>query len=182
MRVLLIRHAQSLGQEPDADLSAEGHEQAHALIPRLGVLGVREVFSSPYRRAAATVGPFARREGLTVEIIDDLRERKLAPNWTPDFMVHMERSFADEHYCLKGGESLWNTAMRGLRGVAAVANMARTANPAVASHGNLIASVLRTIDPSFGFDAWRAMRNPHLFELEWENGRPVSFRDLDAKR
>lgn len=179
MRVLLIRHAQSLGQEPHADLSAEGHAQAQALIPRLAALGVRESFSSPYRRAVATLGPFAAQACLDVQIVDDLRERRLAEGWLPDFLGHVERSFADEHYRLDGGESLAMTASRGLKGLAEIARIAKTPNPAIASHGNLIASILRTLDPSFGFEAWRSMRNPHVFEVMFIDGRPSSFRNLE---
>lgn len=178
MRVLLIRHAQSSGQEPDADLTAEGHAQARALVPCLRGLGVSEIFSSPYRRAVATVRAYAGETGLAVQTISDMRERKLSEGWLPDFLLHMERSFEDEHYFLPDGESLAETAARGLRGLADVAGRAQTEIPVVASHGNLIASVLRTMDPSFGFEAWRAMRNPHIFEVELSGARPLAFRDL----
>lgn len=179
MRLILVRHAQSSGQEPEADLTAEGHAQARALVPRLRDLDVSEVFSSPYRRAVATVSPFAAALGSLVHNVDDLRERKLAEGWLPNFLVHMERSFADENYRLDGGESLAMTTARGLRALAEVALLARTHNPVVASHGNLIASIVRTMDPAFGFAQWQAMRNPHLFEVEWQNGKPVNARELD---
>jgi hypothetical protein len=32
----------------------------------------------------------------------------------------------------------------------------------MATHGNLISWVLGTVDPSFGFEAWRRMKNPHI--------------------
>jgi 2,3-bisphosphoglycerate-dependent phosphoglycerate mutase len=107
-----------------------------------------------------------------------MRERKLAMGWVPDFLVHVERSFADEHYRLDGGESLAMTAARGLDAIAGIARTAKTDNPAIASHGNLIAAVLRTMDPSFGFEAWRSMRNPHVFEVEFVEEKPVSFHDI----
>lgn len=179
MRILLIRHAQALGQEPDADLSDEGHVQARALIPLLAAHGVREVFSSPYRRAIATVVPFAASAGIAVQVVDGMRERQLATELVPDFLVHMERSFADERYRLEGGESLATTAARGLEALAHIAQTARSNTPAVASHGNLIASVLRTMDPGFGFGAWRTMRNPHVFEVELRDGTPASFCELE---
>ena len=51
--------------------------------------------------------------------------------------------------------------------------------PAVASHGNLISSVLRAADPGFGFEAWRALKNPDLFELEFESGRLMRYRRIE---
>jgi 2,3-bisphosphoglycerate-dependent phosphoglycerate mutase len=182
MRIVLIRHAQSMGQEPDADLTPAGHAQAHALVSVLEALGAGELFSSPYRRAVATVAPFANRTGLKVNIVEDLRERKLAEGWLPDFMVHMERSFADSDYRLDGGESLTMTARRGLSGLAQVANAAQTSRPAVASHGNLIASLLRIVDPAFGFEEWKAMRNPHVFEVEFVGGAVARYRNLNLTR
>lgn len=180
--MLLIRHAESLGQAPDADLSPKGQEQARALTPQLKNIGITELFSSPYRRAIATVAPFAESAGLQVRTIDDLRERKLGEGLLPDFLVHMERSFADERYCMPGCESLVATAERGIRGLAEVDLSAQSCDPAIASHGNLIASVIRTLDPHFGFDAWKAMKNPDLFHVEFENGRLVTYQRLEPTR
>jgi 2,3-bisphosphoglycerate-dependent phosphoglycerate mutase len=179
MRLILIRHAASMGQEPDASLSAAGEAQAHALAAKLEALGVRELFSSPYRRAISTVEPFAKAGGLTVQVIDNLRERKLAEGPVPDFLVHMERSFEDEHYCLEGGESLAATAARGLDALSEIAELAQTSSPAAASHGNLIASILRTIDPQFGFAAWKAMTNPDLFEVTMRESVPAAFGRIE---
>jgi 2,3-bisphosphoglycerate-dependent phosphoglycerate mutase len=179
MRLFLVRHAASTGQEPDAPLSGEGEAQAEMLTSVLTKLGVGQIFSSPYRRAFDTIAPFARSAGKDVILIDNLRERKLANGWLPDFLVHMEQSFHDDGYCLEGGESLRDTATRGLSAIARIARKTVGANPAAASHGNLIASVLRTIDPSFGYADWKAMRNPDIFEVTLSGDAPVAFRNVD---
>ena len=54
--------------------------------------------------------------------------------------------------------------------------------PAVSSHRNLIASVLRSMDTAFGFEQWLDLRTPDLFEVELAAGRPVRFVRLDALR
>ena len=36
---------------------------------------------------------------------------------------------------------------------------------AACSHGNAIALFINRIEPSFGFEDWRAMQNPHVFEF-----------------
>jgi 2,3-bisphosphoglycerate-dependent phosphoglycerate mutase len=175
MRLLLVRHASSSGQEPDAHLSGDGMVQAQGLAGELAKLGVDELYASPYRRAVDTVTPFALAAGLRINIVEDLRERKLANGWRPDFLVHMERSFQDPAYRLEGGESLNQTSERGLSALAWIAREARGDRPAAASHGNLIASVLRTIDPEFGFAAWKTMRNPDMFDVTMRDGKPVAF-------
>src|SRR5580704_5938865 len=54
--------------------------------------------------------------------------------------------------------------------------------PAVSSHRNLIASVLRSMDTAFGFEQWQDLRTPDLFEVELDAGRPIRFVRLDALR
>ena len=51
--------------------------------------------------------------------------------------------------------------------------------PTVAAHGNIIAAVLGAIDLDFGFEQWRAMKNPHLYRLSFSGDAPVLFDDLD---
>jgi 2,3-bisphosphoglycerate-dependent phosphoglycerate mutase len=79
---------------------------------------------------------------------------------------------------LPAGKSL-NTVRS--RGLAALCDIAERGHhlPIAASHGNLISAVLRAADPSFGFEQWRALRNPELFELRFSRGRLESWSRLD---
>lgn len=109
-------------------------------------------------------------------ILDDLRERALlAPDH--DWQGHVERSFANTQYKLPGGESLSDARNRALRAFATIA-AAGHSSALMVSHGNLIASVLNGIDPAFGFEDWRAMRNPEIYEIALVDGSPVGFRRL----
>lgn len=176
--IVLIRHAVSAGQEPEAELTPLGVEQAHALAERLCELGVDAAYSSPYRRAESTIMPFALRAGLPVTTLVDLHERILSPTPTPDWLGHVERSFRDFDYTLPGGESLRDSHRRALIALEAIARAGHEL-PAAVSHGNLIASVLHSIDPSFGFGSWREMRNPDLFEIALSTNTPVGYRRID---
>lgn len=176
--VILIRHALSTGPAPEAELAPDGKAQATALSERLHALGVDGLFSSPYRRARATLDPYAARIGLTVTILHDLQERILSPEPREDWLDHVRRSFADGDYKLAGGESLLETRTRAL-GAFEVISAAGHTLPAAASHGNLMASVLNGLDSNFGFEQWRGLRNPDIFELIVRGGRPVAFRRVD---
>lgn len=79
---------------------------------------------------------------------------------------------------MEGGESLNDTQRRALRGLRKIAQ-SNFERPIVAAHGNLIAAVLGAIDPDFGFEQWRAMKNPHLYCLLCAGDAPVLFEDLD---
>ena len=79
---------------------------------------------------------------------------------------------------MKGGESLNDTKGGGLHGLGKIAQ-SNFERPIVAAHSNLIAAVLGTINPDFGFEQWRAMKNPHLYSLSFSGDAPLLFEDLD---
>jgi broad specificity phosphatase PhoE len=89
--------------------------------------------------------------------------------------------FAEPDHRAPGGESLNQTKQRA---IAALTDIAAAGHrlPAVSSHRNLVASVLRSMDTAFGFEQLLDLRTPDLFEVELDAGRPVRFVRLDALR
>lgn len=177
-KVLLIRHCQATAQHPDAPLTAAGAKAAEALVARLRHSAPDALYSSPYVRARATVQPFALAAGMPVRLDDRLRERILSDPDLDDWLDHMRWSFAEPSYCAPGGESLDQAQSRA---IAALADIAAAGHrlPAVVSHGNLIAAVLRSMDAAFGFAQWQSLGNPDLFEVELDAGRPARFVRLN---
>jgi 2,3-bisphosphoglycerate-dependent phosphoglycerate mutase len=90
-------------------------------------------------------------------------------------------ALGEPDYRAPGGESLNQTKQRA---IAALTDIAAAGHrlPAVSSHRNLIASVLRSMDTAFGFEQWQDLRTPDLFEVELDAGRPIRFVRLDALR
>jgi 2,3-bisphosphoglycerate-dependent phosphoglycerate mutase len=173
-KLLLIRHCEATAQHPDAPLTATGAKAAEALLARLRDLGPDALYSSPYERAHATVRPFAVLAGLPVCLDDRLRERVLSDHDLADWLDHLRRSFADPNYRAPGGESLNQAQSRAIAALAAIAAAGHRL-PAVVSHGNLIACVLRSMDAAFGFAQWQGLSAPDLFEVELDAGLPVGF-------
>src|ERR671915_1262503 len=64
--------------EADRPLTEEGRRQAEELADELEPYHLSAVYSSPSRRAKETVEPTARRRGLAVQLLPDLRERVLS--------------------------------------------------------------------------------------------------------
>ena len=176
--ILLIRHCASLGQGETAGISPSGAVAADALAKRLLSLELDAIYSSPYRRALATIEPFATRASMTVAIDERLKERVLADEDRDDWLTQIERSFEDGEHCLKGGESMNATRDRGLAALADIAQGGHR-RPVAVSHGALISAVLRACDRSFGFEHWRSLRNPDLFELSFRQATLTSWRRLD---
>lgn len=159
-------------------MTEAGAAAAEALAERLAQIGPDAVYSSPYVRAVSTVEPYARRAGLPVVVEARLKERVLADPERDDWLDHVRRSFEDHHHRAPGGESQAEVRARALPALADIAGAGHRL-PVAASHGGLISAVLGTMDPTFGFEGWRSLKNPDLFELTFDGGRPVSFVRLD---
>jgi 2,3-bisphosphoglycerate-dependent phosphoglycerate mutase len=183
----LLRHAESAPDRtlPEADwpLSSRGEAQSQALILVLGQLGIERIVSSPYLRAQRTVLPFANQAGLKIEIDPDLRERKLAEGIIVEWETLIRRAWADPSFCAPGGES----GMECQRRIATciqrwIVDMALESSPTTtllfSSHGNAIGLYLNLIDPTFGFENWRAMRNPDLYRLVYQDQQVTWDREF----
>ena len=163
-QILLVRHCQSSGQEPDASLTALGFAQAEQLAGFLLGFEVDAIVSSPYRRALQTIEPFAKRTGLPIQQEPRLRERLLAEGPLDDWLVHIQRSFLDLGYCVPTGESGGAAQARGLAVLAGLA-AEKHQRALVVTHGNLFTLTLKAFDPTIGFEFWQALDNPDVFLL-----------------
>jgi 2,3-bisphosphoglycerate-dependent phosphoglycerate mutase len=177
--LILIRHCESSGQAPGAPLTEQGARDAEALGDLLAELKPDAIYSSDYERASATVGPLACITGLVITMDPRLRERTLAWSQLDDWLDDIRRSYNDHDYRAPGGETLAEVQERGLAVLTEIIGWSHRL-PVVVSHGGLISYVLRAFDPTFGFDEWRALRNPDLFKLSFEDGRLAGFRRLQT--
>lgn len=174
MKALWIRHAESSGQLSDAPLSPAGMNQAEALADLLITLHAGPLYTSPYARAMATLAPYADRTGQTITPVPGLRERMLSPQPLTDWKSHIARSFEDRFYAPEGGESFEDLSTRAAPELKRICELGG-AMPCIASHGNLTSALFHHADAGFGFEDWRAMRNPDLFEVTLSEGRITSF-------
>ena len=159
--------------EPDWPLTERGRQQALDIVPQLVKLGIDAIYSSPFPRAIDTVRPFADQQGLPIQVRHDLRERKLADRWLPDFQSAIAKTWEDFQFAFPHGES---SAACQLRVVAAVTDIVGK-HPGetllVSSHGNALSLLLNQIDRSYGFnESFFTMKNPDLFRIE---ARDASF-------
>ena len=184
-RLLLVRHCTSSGPRPDDPLSEAGLSEAAALADFLSGRGIDAAVSSAYRRARQSIEPFAARAGLALRVDPRLNERMLSSGpggaWrsTDNWREVVRDSFDDPDLRAPGGE----TAREVLRRAWAALNETLDDSyslPVVASHGQLMALVLTSLDPSFGFIGWESLSNPDVYLLqEAENGR-MTFERLWA--
>jgi probable phosphoglycerate mutase len=105
-RLYLVRHAQSVGNtsadwQPDPPLTELGREQARLVGERLARQGVDAIFSSPLRRALETARPIAEATGLSVTVVDDLREIDVGPAETDAARIALEEREAIHRLLVK---------------------------------------------------------------------------------
>jgi len=187
--VLLIRHAESVApgtadfDEYTRPLTTKGFRDAERLADSLASTQIDAAYSSPYIRARQTIEPIAKARGLTIETIDDLRERVLKPGDLPDWRVHLQRSWKDFDYALPGGESSHAAQARVVRVLDDIRGRhARGEVVMFASHGNLIALALNAMLPNVDYAFWESIPMPALYTLlhDGERWRVENF-ELNAR-
>jgi 8-oxo-dGTP diphosphatase len=84
--LIILRHAKAMsrsdwsgGADVGRPLDERGRNEARDLIPLLGAYGVARVVSSSAERCVRTVRPFAKAQGLDVDLRDELTEEAGAP-------------------------------------------------------------------------------------------------------
>ncbi len=173
MKLYLVRHAQSMPNkwQPVSDwpLSGIGARQAEQLAELLASLGIAQAFSSPFIRSLQTAMPFARKTGLGISMVEDLRERFITP---PGELPSDEvwcRSWTDFSFAVEGCETSRAAQARIYR---AIWQIAQSANDpcAIFTHGNVMGLFLNALAGSVGRKEAEALMNPDVLKIEWHGG------------
>ncbi|MFI5358242.1 MAG: histidine phosphatase family protein [Opitutales bacterium] len=175
--VLCLRHCQSSGQEPDADLTGKGRADAQALAAALARWRPERLVTSPFRRARQTLEPLAQARALPLEVDARFREQRFHGPEFADWRPILRQSFADPDLRLPDGETSREAQARGLAALIHVAAQAR--RTVVATHGKLLSLLIGRVQPEFGYDHWLKLRNPDAFLFTFDGGRPVAVQQLD---
>ena len=175
MSIYLVRHCSATGQEHDAPLTDQGREQSLRLSSFLAQREIVRIVSSPFKRAIDSAVPLAKMLVLPIEIDERLAERQLGLVENGDWLSALHLSFRDPNLCLPGGES---SLVAQSRGVSVIEDVFREAQlpTAVFSHGNLLTLIANSLDESLGFDFWRGLSNPDVFEITRTSSLPVLSR------
>ena len=174
--IYIIRHCKAFGQEPDASLTPEGEEQAERLATCLKDRGIETIVSSPFARAVATIRPLADQLQLHIHIEEQLSERVLSSEDLSNWMELLERTFSDLDMKLTGGESSREAMSRAVSVIRKL--QAHPANSiAVVTHGNLMSLLLKYYDDGIGYEDWKQLSNPDVYELILAQDGTVSSID-----
>jgi 2,3-bisphosphoglycerate-dependent phosphoglycerate mutase len=170
--VLLVRHAEPVPvgtpgtSDDDRPLTDAGRAAAAELAEELDGFAVTAVYSSPYPRAVETVTLLAERRGLAVQLLTDLRERRLTVEPRDDWRAVLERAWDDHDFALPGAES----GREAQRRAVATLDLLRSRHPdggrlVLGSHGNLISLILHALEPDVDIDFHLSMPTPAIYRL-----------------
>ncbi|WLD94616.1 histidine phosphatase family protein [Alkalihalobacillus sp. AL-G] len=166
--IYIVRHCKAEGQAADAPLTALGVIQSKELAQFLSDKNIEHIVTSPYERAVQTIQPFADEQGIEMALDNRLEERVLSSETRSDWMEMLRKTYDDLELCYEGGESS-NMAM--VRAVAVVEDVLKRPgrNSVIVTHGNLMSLLLKHFDERIGFEEWKALTNPDVYELRIEN-------------
>lgn len=159
--IYVVRHCRAEGQAPDAELTEEGKTQSKELAGFFKDKNIQHIISSPFTRAIQSIEQTADSLGLEMEIDGRLAERVLSSKNLPDWMERLEESFEDLDLKMAGGESSREAADRGMQVLEAAPD--RTI---LVTHGNLMGLLLKRIDGAYGFEEWKKLSNPDVYEVK----------------
>ena len=183
-KVYFIRHAEPNYNNRDdmsRELSAKGMADRELVTQFLSNKNIEVVLSSPYKRAVDTVSHFADSMGLSIEIVDDFRERKVNNVWIEDFASFGKSQWADFDYKLSDGESLNEVQLRNISALKSVLEKYKDSNVAIGSHGTSLSTVINYYDNSFGYEDFEKIRTvmPLIVEFTFQNDKCISIKYIE---
>lgn len=161
-KIYLVRHCKADGQNPKAQLTEQGRQQAQALISFFESHPIEAIFTSTYDRAVQTAEPIAQSLGLPIHEDKRLTERVFSTLQVDDWLTWMQKGFVDLDLEFEGGESGRAAQARIVEVMHELIERPEEA-AVVVSHGNLISMFLQTINDQFSFEDWQKMTNPDVF-------------------
>ena len=139
------------------------------------------VLSSPYVRSVDTVADFAKNAGLSIETVDDFKERKIDSCWIEDFNGFCKKQWNDFNYKLSDGESLNEVQKRNIRALEEVIDKYNGKNIVIGSHGTALSTIINYYDNRFNYENFNAIRKimPWVVKFEFEDKRCVLIEEID---
>ncbi|KGA98356.1 phosphoglycerate mutase [Alkalihalobacillus alcalophilus ATCC 27647 = CGMCC 1.3604] len=175
-KIYLVRHCSAIGQEPEAELTEVGIEQAKMLVDFFSDKNIDRVVSSPFKRALQTIEPFCEQEGKTIQVENNLRERVLSTQDMPDWFERLRDTYDDRDLKFAGGESNNEAAIRVMAVLESLIMDEGVNHAVVVTHGGALSLILNHFDESFGFEQWQKLSNPDVFVLEIQKESPTIRR------
>ena len=175
MKLYIIRHCEANGQAPNECLTLAGSEASGRLAKFLSGINIELVISSPFTRAVQTIQSFVLHNNIPFKLDDRLKERVLSSENLPDWYEKLQQTYIDKDLNFTGGESS-NEATKRINELVEELKQSNYKSVAIVTHGNIMSLLLNHFQPHFGFDEWKLLSNPDVFEIDFGNELTVVNR------
>jgi 2,3-bisphosphoglycerate-dependent phosphoglycerate mutase len=171
-----VRHAHSTYTpgELERPLSNQGANDAKVVTELLTKENIEFVCSGPYKRAYQTVEGIAKHIGIEIEIVDDLKERKLSQSPVEDFTYAITKVWENENFAFDGGESNIIAQKRGVNVTLQILEKYKGKNIAVGTHGNIMVLIMNYFDRKFDFHFWKELEMPDIYKLSFQENSLIN--------
>jgi 2,3-bisphosphoglycerate-dependent phosphoglycerate mutase len=115
------------------------------------------------------VEPLADRRRLQVVLLSDLRERELPVQAQGEFEKAVKASWRQPEVAVGDGEPNSLAQVRALSALHYILSRHADGTVVAATHGNLLALLMNGLDSSYGFEFWRRMTFPDVYELRFQD-------------
>lgn len=177
-KVYFIRHCEpnyNNHNDFQRELTDRGLQDRQLILDYFDKKEIDLIFSSPYKRAYDTVLPLAEKHGLSIETIDDFRERKIDNVWIENFTEFSKNQWNDFSYKLSDGESLQEVQDRNIHALNTVVNNHKDKSIVVGSHGTALSTIVNFFVKSFGHEDFNSLKHLMPFVAEF------TFQDTICK-
>ena len=180
--VYFIRHAEPNYENHDdlsRELSPKGLQSSKELVNFFAGTQIDAFYSSPYLRAVDTIKPLADSRGQTIHLIPDFRERKITDHWIEDFTGFTEKQWADFHYHLPGGESLFMVQERNIRALEDLLQAHPDQTILIGTHGTALSTIINYYKPDFQLADFHRIKGvfPWIVEGEFQGTSCLSMME-----
>ena len=180
-KFILIRHgkAEMGGEDHLRKLDEDGVLQSKSLCKKLqkSISNKVEIYSSPFVRAVQTIKPLAEKFNIEIVLCDELKEIEIGKS--EKFSKHeiIKKMWEDENFKTENGVSQSENYNKIKPFLSNLFDNNSENCVIVVTHGNLLGMIIKNyFKKNFGFNDWKIMSMPDVYELNFNNNDLVSFK------
>ena len=184
--IYFVRHAEpdySVHEDSSRPLTNKGRDDALKVASYLNNKNIEIGLSSPYKRAIDTIKPFFDTNKMSIELVDDFRERKVDNCWIEDFQEFSQRQWENFKYKLSDGECLYEVQQRNIKALEAVLKRYSGKKIVVGTHGTALSTIINYYDPSYGYKDFNEIRSlmPWIVKFTFDEMRCIKIEKIDIQ-
>lgn len=183
--IYFVRHAEpdySNHNDIERPLTPKGLKDRELVTTYLKDKDIDLVISSPYKRAMETVDDFANSKKLSIEVINNFRERKVGNDWIEDFYSFSKMQWEDFNYKLSYGECLMEVQERNINALMGVLEEHKDKNIVIGSHGTALSTIINYFDETYGFEDFMKMLDlmPWIVKFSFQEKDCICIEKIDV--